>query len=557
MKLLRKVIASAALIFAATGLHAQSGDFGQLSGNFQIEAQTYKKDSLIGAKDVKEKILSSGFLNLNYKLGNFNVGLRYENYQNPILGIDQRYKGSGIAYRYASYSSDRLDVTAGNFYEQFGSGIILRSYEEKALGFDNALDGLRLKFRPASGIQFTGLVGKQRSFWSTGDGIVRAADMDVSVNDLFGPAMEKEIRINLGGSIVSVYQADNESFYNLPENVFAYSTRFGLAGSCFNFDAEYAYKYNDPKITNNYSYAPGKGLILSGSYFIEGFGIAVNAHSIDNMDFRSDRTARGNMLTMNYIPAITRQHAYRLATLYPYATQLKGEAGVQADVNYKFKNGSLLGGKYGTQVNANFSIVKGINQKFGADTVFKELKYTSSLFDMSDRLYFRDFNFEISKKWSKEFKTGLTFISEIYDRDIVENEGSPKYGKVNSNIVVLELSYKIAPTQSLRCELQHAWAKQDSAIHTPDNSNGNWLFGLLEYTIAPSWYITVYDEYNYGNDSEDLQLHYLNYSVAYAFETSRLQVSYGRQRGGILCVGGVCRPVPASNGLYLCLTTSF
>ena len=39
--------------------------------------------------------------------------------------------------RYAD--SPKVDFTVGNFYEQFGSGIVLRAYEEWALGIDNAL----------------------------------------------------------------------------------------------------------------------------------------------------------------------------------------------------------------------------------------------------------------------------------------------------------------------------------------------------------------------------------------------------------------------------------
>ncbi|HML86108.1 MAG TPA: DUF6029 family protein [Bacteroidales bacterium] len=34
-------------------------------------------------------------------------------------------------------------------------------------------------------------------------------------------------------------------------------------------------------------------------------------------------------------------------------------------------------------------------------------------------------------------------------------------------------------------------------------------------------------------------------------------MSYGRQREGLLCVGGVCRQVPAATGFTLTLTTSF
>ena len=51
-----------------------------------------------------------------------------------------------MPYRFARYTSDGLDVTVGNYYEQFGSGLVLRSYEDKGLGIDNSLDGVRLKY---------------------------------------------------------------------------------------------------------------------------------------------------------------------------------------------------------------------------------------------------------------------------------------------------------------------------------------------------------------------------------------------------------------------------
>ena len=80
---------------------------------------------------------------------------------------------------------------------------------------------------------------------------------------------------------------------------------------------------------------------------------------------------------------------------------------------------------------------------------------------------------------------------------------------------------------------------------------------LIEYTIAPSWYFTVFDEYNYGNDAPERRIHYLNGSFAFIHEATRVQLGYGRQRGGLVCVGGVCRPVPASNGFFLSISSTF
>lgn len=527
-------------------------NFGRLSGNFQIEAQTYTKDSIIGAPEVQEKLLSNSFINLNYILGDFSFGMRYEAYLNPILGIDDRFAGQGIAYRYASYNTEMLDVTAGNFYEQFGSGMIFRAYEERALGLDNVMDGLRFKFRPFSGMELTGIIGKQRNFWSLGEGIVRGGDLNISVNDLFKEPISENWQYSIGASIVSKFQEDLSSFYILPQNVMSYSARLNISSFEYSFGAEYAYKINDPNITNGFNYSPGQGIILNAAMFRDGLSASVDAHWIDNMDFRSDRDATGTVLTLGFIPPLTKQHAFRLATTYPYATQFNGEGGVQAEVTYQIPKKSLLGGKYGAILNANISRVHSVNR-----SQIDDYTHEAKIFDVSDRLYFQDINFDFTKKWNKKLKTHLNYLNFIYDKDIVENEGSPKFGKVYSDVIILQGTYNINPTNAINIEVEHMWSRQDSAFVEPDNINGNWIMLLAEYTIAPHFYITAWDEYNYGNDDENRQIHYLNASFAYVFNTSRIQLSYGKQRGGIICVGGVCRPVPASNGFYLTLSSSF
>ncbi len=80
---------------------------------------------------------------------------------------------------------------------------------------------------------------------------------------------------------------------------------------------------------------------------------------------------------------------------------------------------------------------------------------------------------------------------------------------------------------------------------------------LMEYTLAPKWSFGIQDIYNYGNSEKNQRIHYYLLSVAYTSNASRLAISYGKQREGIMCVGGVCRVVPASNGLSVSITTNF
>ena len=86
---------------------------------------------------------------------------------------------------------------------------------------------------------------------------------------------------------------------------------------------------------------------------------------------------------------------------------------------------------------------------------------------------------------------------------------------------------------------------------------GNWAAALVEYSIAPKWFVSVADKYNYGNPIADNRDHYYTASVGYIKESTRITLTGGRQSEGMVCVGGVCRVVPASSGFSLSITTSF
>ncbi len=143
----------------------QNLNIGEIHGNFETINQYYNPDTAIGAPPVPEKLLSSSFANILYSKGKFNAGVRFESYLNVLQGIDPRYNNVGIPYKFASYTVDNLQVTVGNFYEQFGSGMIFRSYEARQLGIDNAMEGARVKTEPIKGVYLTGLIGKQRLFF--------------------------------------------------------------------------------------------------------------------------------------------------------------------------------------------------------------------------------------------------------------------------------------------------------------------------------------------------------------------------------------------------------
>lgn len=536
-------------VFFTTQQSLAQDNSGFIRADFQLDAQSYRGDSIINAPEVRERVRANGFLNVLYTRDNFQVGLRYENYANPLLGIDDRFAGSGIPYRFARYSNNEVDVTVGNFYEQFGSGMILRTYEERALGFDNSIDGVRVKLNPTAGLNVTGILGRQRSFFALGPGIVRGGDVDVSLNDLtiFGENwLGDDVRWKLGGSVVSKFEPSDDPIVKIPENVLAYSTRLTMMTGDLRLDAEWAYKINDPSQINRGSFNIGDGLFLTAAYSTKGFGATINFKRIDNMDFRSERGAIGNVLNINFLPPQTKVHTYRLLTLYPYATQTYGEIGLQAEFVYSAPKNSWLGGKYGTTFTFNYSRMHNIDS-----TRIDEFTYKSR-WGFGQRLLFEDINLEINKQWTKEFKTSLMLIAMQYDKDVIEVKSG--YGLIRPLTFVLDGSYQFANNKAIRMELSHMYVGRSPQFNS--NDMGNWAFALTELTLNSNWYFSVWDEYNYGNPDKEKRVHYYGSNITYVMNGSRFSFGYSRQRAGILCVGGVCRQVPAANGFSLSISST-
>lgn len=545
---MRKTFATV-LLAAAAALSANAQEQerkGEFSGNFQLDAQTYVDDSITGAVKANESMLMNAYGNLNYTYGNLSAGMRFEAYLNTMQGIDSRFDGTGVPYKYVRYKNEELEFTVGNFYEQFGNGLTLRAYEEKTLGIDNAFEGVLVRHRPHNGITLKGLVGKQRDYMSLGDGIVRGIDGEVSINDALGLDSAKTI-VSVGGSFVSKYQADQDPLLLLPENVAAFAGRLNAQRGGVNLNTEYAYKFNDPSVDNGFNYQDGQVLMADLSYTAGAFGVVAGAKWLNNMSFRSERGALNNDLLINYIPTITKNHTYSFAAMYPYVTQLKGEAGVKGEIFYRFKKGTALGGKYGTVVSLSYSRVNTIDTTNlpNIDATHPHWdRYTTRFLSVGpDRLY-EDLSLDITKKVTRNLSTFFSAQYNAYNKQLIEG----KDGTIESLIFIGDVTYKLRPKHALRVEGQLLFTEQDM---------GNWAALALEYTVSPHWFVSVVDQFNYGNPSDDHKLHYYMARAGYTRGANRIALGYGRQRQGVICVGGVCRVVPASTGFNISITSTF
>lgn len=540
----------AVALLACTEAHAQDNKI-QFSGSIQSDVLLPEEDEKIGTEDYSEWGLTNTFVELNATSKYVDASARLEYLEHPLPGFEKDYAGWGVPYFYVKGKYKNAELTLGNFYEQFGSGFILRTYEERSLGIDNSLRGGRLVYKPFKGVTVKALGGQQRRYWDYNDSWVMGGDVELNIDQWSKKMQESGTYLTLGASIVDKYEEDEDIMVdathrlNLPTNVLAYDLRANLQTGNWNILAEYAQKTQDPNEINDYIYRKGYVAMLSTSYSKSGMSMLVQAKRSDNMGYRSMRRlplSAQNTSYINHLPAFTLDHTYTLAAHYPYATNPDGEWAYQAELTYNFKRRTLLGGKYGTKVKVNFSHVHSIEQNPHTlnDMVQGSDGYGSAFWKWGDSKFYQDFNVQIEKKLSKDFKLNLMYMNQYYNKTAVEGHG----GMIHSDIFVAEGKYKLNNKLTLRGEAQYLSTKDDQ---------GDWAFGLLELSFLPNWMFTVSDEWNCG----ETDLHYYNASVTFTKNAHRLQLGYARTREGFNCSGGVCRWIPASKGVTLSYNYNF
>ncbi|MBR0275134.1 MAG: hypothetical protein IJQ76_02890 [Prevotella sp.] len=552
------------LLFLFTLLPLSIGAQVTLSGSVQSDMLVPQADEKIGAEKT-EDFQTNTYVDLMLQHQNFEAGVRMEYLQHPLPGFENDFKGWGVPHYYVKGKLDWAELTVGTFYEQFGSGFILRTYEERALGIDNSLRGGRLVVKPFSGLTIKALGGHQRRYWKWNKGFVSGADAEVNVDEWVKGMQQHNTRLTLGFSWVNKYEDEdyierlandglNITVYQVrqPKYVNAWDARANLSMGNVNILAEYARKGDDPSQANGYIYGKGDVAMLSASYSKKGLSLLLQAKRSENMSFKSRRSMLGISSAINHLPAFTQDQTYALAALYPYATQLAdGEWAYQAEFGYQFKRKTALGGKYGMNLKVNFSYVRSIDRQFQDGLNITSLAssnmqlagtkgYTSKFFKWGDQTYYQDLDIQLSRKFSKSFQLSLMYMNQRYNKTVIEGHG----GMIHSNIFIADGKYQFSPKTTLRLEAQYLNTKDDQ---------GDWLYGLAELSLVPHWMLTISDMWNCG----ETKTHYYQGLVTFNVGAHRIQAGYGRTRAGYNCSGGVCRWIPAQKGFTLSYNYNF
>lgn len=572
MQLINRPLALLLAGLAVTTVNAQENKVA-VHGSIQSDILIPQEDHKIGTGTYNDWGLTNTYAEVGLTSKHIEAGVRAEYLEHPLPGFDDpRFNGWGVSNIYVKALGNGFDVTVGDFYDQFGSGFVFRTYEERSLGIDNSIRGARLNVSAVKGANLKLLGGVQRCFWDWDtDAWLGGADLELNMEQYFKGLADKNITWMIGGSYLMKHENEEDVLVpgtnyklNMDPMVHTFGVRTRLQSGPYSFMAEYAWKTQDPSKDNDYIYRNGSAVMVSASYSKKGLSALVQAKRSENMSNRMKRgfvSVLGGNCRLNHMPAFSYQHTYALPALYPYATQdADGEWAFQGEFGYTFKRRTALGGKYGTKLKVNFSYIRGIDKTptesliEGVNSTMGTDGYHSKFFGFGG-VYYKDINVQLEKKLSKSFKLNLMYMNQLYNKTVVEGEG----GVVKSNIFVAEGKYQFSPKMTLRGEAQYLQTKQDQ---------GDWYYGLLELSVLPYLMFTISDQYNanvpYYTENKQVDdskgthsQHYLLGSVTATYKAHRLQLSYGKTRAGYNCSGGVCRFVPASYGMTVSYNYNF
>lgn len=520
-------------------------------GSVQADILFPETDYEIGETTYTDKILGNIFADAAMYSTYVDAGLRLEYLQHPLPGFEPDYKGWGLPNVYLKGKLGKFELTVGDFYDQFGSGFILRTYEDRALGIDNSIRGGRLTTRNINGFKFTVLGGVQRRFWDWSlKSQIYGADAEIYLNQLSRKLADHGWTWMWGLSYVAKHEEEEDVFVpgtsyklNLPKVVGAFDVRTQFMKKGFDVLLEYAWKSQDPSYDNNYTYAYGNALMVSGSYAKSGLGVLIQAKRSENMAFRSKRSQDLSSAFINNMPPFAYQSTYALAAMYPYATQAApGEWAFNANLTYKFKRKTALGGKYGTTLTVNAAYIRGLKRE--DPELFNGYQYgtngAKAKFFAFGENYYRDIDVMIEKRIVRDFQLTFTYVNQMYNQTILEGHG----GNVHANIFILDGKWTMSKKVTGRMELQYLQTKQD---------NKDWTYGLVEVSVLPYLMFSLSDMWNCGGAGT----HYYMANITATYKSNRLMIGYGRTRAGFNCSGGVCRYVPASRGFQISYNYNF
>lgn len=535
---------------------------GFLSGSFQSNTNFFIRDSSIGAANLPHydnlKVGTDVWFNLNYTNTKYDIeaGVRFDAFLNSIIrNPSAPYTGVGLGNFYIRKKFKDVTISAGYLYDQIGTGMIYRAYEERTLGIDNALVGGRVEYNFKNMLKLKAFAGVQKNVFTVynpvivgfnADGNFSLAKGKLTLSPGVGIINRSMDQGSIDALVTKIEALDSAQRFVPKYNMYAFTVYNTLNIGPVSWYVEGSYKTKEAVygINNTLNNVAGNAVYTSLSVSGKGFGVTLQFKRTENFTMRTSPNETLFQGLMNFNPPVPKQNSLRLPSRYFASSLEQHELAFGGEVNYSPNrkwNFTLVGSEV-----RDFIFGKALLQEKVAPS---KPGGTDTLRDK--RSFFGEGAIEARFKPNRKFDIELGFQFVHYNRVIYRGDGSYD---VFAYTPYAEFTHKFNKKMSYRIEAQYQYVPNDF---------GQWAYMLFEFNIAPSFSFAVSDMWNFAPNKNNVESiyrtdhHFYSVFASYTYGPHRFSLNYVKQVGGIVCTGGVCRYEPAFSGVKFAITSTF
>lgn len=529
-------------------LHAQT-DFQYSVSNFLRYGNGDERvNSVAFRRDYFENLTET-----RLAFSDFLIGFRLLHDAPPEFGVEF----TGLKRRYLEFRKDDLYIRAGNSFSLYGRGLALNLFENRALGYDMALDGVKMEYQNET-VKLGITAG------------------DIRYLDVLDLSRIEEYRVRAGSIEVTPYKmvAVGMNFvsgkFKLPPPAFPdLSSQFHIPEwfvrgrwSGFDLFASYAEKRT---LINNDTNATHKGTAFYGSLSYAGKAYGITFEYKDYRYGIADPYERLNgnraykAFAFQNAPIVHKEHSFTLLSRYPHVIDFNDEVGFQFDVFYTALQ----------NVTGNFNFAMSSRHYSFSPTgdtsaiflpLYGSKPRSHSWLPTLDRkfspfweLYF-DFQYYFEEGGTDYAQVGFNRRSEdIADelRTPANPKGSVESRRLTSIPIVIE--YTLSEGWTLKLTSESQWVYDDG--NKKQRKFYNHLFAV-SVARSPTYSVTFRYEITSDRGTIDDRRNWPAIDGSYKFTNSHLlTLTVGGDRGGQICSNGVCRVVNPFLGFRASITS--
>ena len=263
---------------------------------------TFKNQTVYTNWQEYNRTILEDWADLTYQRDWFKAGLRYEINHPPdpfIFPQDSLLKIYELTFRYLQFRYKKMNLTVGNYYEMFGRGLTLRTYEDRNLRVDTNLEGFKFNYLGRR-VKFKAIGGRMRDKYNRRKNWLWGGDVEVK------PFKNTHI----GASYLTQNKSTLKSLW---------AVRFNYTRDLWDFYVETV----RPSWYSAFSYYAALNL------YFDKVAATLEIKDYNRMSFQNNYQTE-----YNAAPSLTREHEFSMLNRHPHALNQNDERGYQFEVTY-------------------------------------------------------------------------------------------------------------------------------------------------------------------------------------------------------------------------------